>query len=220
MGSLLASRPRMRLIGVLAATATLASAASAPAEGVEGLLAQIKKTYTTTPSVALTFVQTYTPAGFAAASPETGRLTLQAPDQVRFEYDGRDGKLFTFDGVAARQYVAADRQMVVKPLSASERSRLPLVFFESPERLLARYEAAVHPKQNGLTELVLTPKGDADPKSLTLLTTPDGEVKRLVVVDSGGNETAFTFTQKTPGKKRPPTDFALAPPQGTKVITE
>jgi outer membrane lipoprotein-sorting protein len=184
------------------------------------LLAKIKDAYASTPSVSLTFVQTYTPAGFAAAQPETGRLVLQAPDQIRFDYDGPDGKVFTFDGVSARQYVAADKQMVLKSLSPSERARLPIVFLESPERLLARYDATVHAKPNGLVELVLKPKTEADPKSLTVLATDAGDVKRLSVLDAGGNETVFTFTQKVAGKKRPVTDFALVPPPGTKVVSE
>jgi len=184
------------------------------------LLGKLRDAYASTPSVSLTFVQTYTPAGFAAAAPETGRLILQAPDLVRFEYDGADGKLFTFDGVSARQYVAADKQLVVKSLTAGERARLPLLFLESPERLLARFDAKVTPKANDLVELALTPKTEGDPKSLTLALTTAGEVKRLAIVDSAGNETAFTFTQKLPGKKRPMTDFALAPPAGTRVVTE
>jgi len=197
-----------------------AASARAQAPSAADLLAKIKEAYGASPSVGLTFVQTYTPAGFAAASPETGRLVLQAPEQVRFEYDGPDGKLFTFDGSSARQYVAADKQLVVKTLSPAERSRLPIVFLESPEKLLARYDGKTRPGPNGLVELVLTPKTEGDPKSLTLLTSAAGEVKRLSVLDAGGNDTVFTFTQKTPGKKRPATDFTLVPPAGTNVVTQ
>jgi outer membrane lipoprotein-sorting protein len=206
----------------LSAAFVLALCPALLAEGPDAtsLLAKMRDTYGSPPSVSLTFVQTYTPAGFAPAAAETGRLTLQPPDQVRFEYDGADGKIFTFDGVSARQYVAADKQMVVKSLTPAERQRLPIVFLESPERLLERYDAALRAKENGLAELVLTPKQGGDPKRLTVLVTQSGDVKRLAVLDAGGNETAFTFTQRTPGKKRPPTDFALVPPHGTKVVSE
>jgi outer membrane lipoprotein-sorting protein len=47
-----------------------------------------------------------------------------------------------------------------------------------------------------------------------------GEVKRLILVDTAGNRTTFTFTQKISGAKRPDADFALAPPEGTKILTE
>lgn len=192
-----------------------APAASAPAAA--DLLAKIRKTYTASPSVSATFVESYAPAGFAAATPETGHVTIQAPDQIRFDYDGSEGKIFTFDGKAGRQYVAADKQLVLRTLAPGERERLPIVFLESPEEILGRYEASVKPALPGVFELTLAPRGEGLP-TLELLVTETGEVKRLVVKDPAGNRTTFTFTQKTAGRKRPPTDFALVPPAGTKVI--
>jgi outer membrane lipoprotein carrier protein len=186
-----------------------------------GTLAKIRAAYATAGSVSCTFVQTYAPAGFAPTSPETGKLVLQAPDRVRFDYDGPEGKVFTFDGTAGRQYVAADRQLVVKRLAPGDRERLPIVFLESTEELLARYDAAEAPADNGLVEVVLTPKRRGALKSASLLAVAGtGEVKRLVLVDAAGNRTTFTLTQKIPGAKRPDADFALAPPEGTKILTE
>ncbi len=184
------------------------------------VLASVRKAYSSTPSVGCTFVQTYAPAGFAETAPETGRLVLQAPDRVRFDYDGPEGKVFTFDGKAGRQYVAADRQLVVRSLSPAEIARLPIVFLESPDALLARYAARAAAIDAGLTELTLTPRAGGDPKSITLLAAASGEVKRLVLVDASGNRTTFTFTQKVPGPKLPDTDFALVPPAGTKILSE
>jgi len=184
------------------------------------VLASVRNAYSSSPSVSCTFVQTYAPAGFAETAPETGRLILQTPDRVRFDYDGPDGKVFTFDGKAGRQFVAADRQLVVRTLSPAEIARLPLVFLESTESLLTRYEARATAKDAGLTELTLTPRAGADPKSVTLLAAASGEVKRLLLVDAAGNRTTFTFTQKMPGPKRPDSDFALVPPEGTKILSE
>ena len=186
-----------------------------------GTLSKIRAAYATAGSVSCTFVQTYAPAGFAETAPETGKLVLQAPDRVRFDYDGPEGKVFTFDGTAGRQYVAADRQLVVKRLAPGDRERLPIVFLESTEALLARYDAAETPGENGLVEVVLAPKKPGALKSLSLLALAStGEVKRLVLVDSAGNRTTFTLTQKISGAKRPDSDFALSPPEGTKVLTE
>ncbi|MGZ5430755.1 MAG: LolA family protein [Thermoanaerobaculia bacterium] len=184
------------------------------------VLASVRKAYSSSPSVSCAFVQTYAPAGFAETAPETGRLTLQAPDRVRFDYDGPEGKVFTFDGKAGRQLVAADRQLVVRTLTPEEIARLPLVFLESTESLLARYAARATARDAGLTELTLTPRAGGDPKSVTLLAAASGEVKRLILVDAAANRTAFTFTQKMPGPKRPDSDFALVPPAGTKILSE
>ncbi len=200
-----------------AATPGTVGTASLDAHAV---LASIRKAYSSSPSVNCTFVQTYAPAGFAETAPETGRLILQAPDRVRFDYDGPEGKVFTFDGKFARQYVAADRQLVLRTLRPEERARLPLVFLESTEELLARYSARAAPTDTGLVELTLTPRAGGDPKSLMLLVAATGDVKRLILVDAAGNRTAFTFTQKMSGPKRPDSDFALAPPAGTKILSE
>jgi outer membrane lipoprotein carrier protein len=213
--------PGRRHGGGLAALAALACLFAIEAESSSSILAKIRAAYATAGSVSCTFVQTYAPAGFAATSPETGKLVLQAPDRVRFDYDGPEGKVFTFDGTSGRQYVAADRQLVVKRLAPGDRERLPIVFLESTEALLARYDAAETPAENGLVEVVLTPKKPGALKSASLLTlAATGEVKRLVLLDAAGNRTTFSFTQKIPGARRPDADFALSPPEGTKVLTE
>jgi outer membrane lipoprotein-sorting protein len=204
----------MNLLPLLLAAQTLVTSGD-PAD----LLARIRKTYATSPSVTAAFVETYAPAGFSSASPETGHVVIQPPDHVRFDYDGTEGKVFTFDGKAGRQYVEADKQLVVKTLSPGERERLPIVFLETPEELLSRYTATVKPALAGVDELTLAPKEEGL-ATLELLVTPTGEVKRLAVIDAAGNRTTFTFTQLAPGARRPEHDFALVPPKGTKVITD
>ena len=190
------------------------------APDAQTVLASVRKAYSSSPSVSCTFVQTYAPAGFAETAPETGRLVLQAPDRVRFDYDGPEGKVFTYDGKAGRQFVAADRQLIVRTLAREEIARLPLVFLESTDLLLARYAVLAAARDAGLNELTLTPRTGGDPKSVTLLAATSGEVKRLLLVDAAGNRTTFTFTQKMPGPKRPDSDFALVPPEGTKILSE
>lgn len=183
------------------------------------LLERVRTTYGASPSFTVTFVQSYAPAGFPDATPETGRLVLMTPALLRFEYDGSEGKLYSFDGTRARQFVAADKQMVVRTLTPEERGRLPLVFLTSPAELLSRNEVVTRPGPNGLIELELVPRSGGEPKRLTLLVTASGEVKKLTVLDSEGNRTAFTFTNLAPGPYRPATDFAFVPPKGTRVIT-
>jgi outer membrane lipoprotein-sorting protein len=43
---------------------------------------------------------------------------------------------------------------------------------------------------------------------------------RLILVDAAANRTTFTFTQKMSGPKHPDSDFALVPPEGTKILSE
>jgi outer membrane lipoprotein-sorting protein len=205
----------------LAATFLLAAgAAAAEPPDAPALLRAIVGTYRARPAFSMTFVQSYAPAGFPDASPETGTLTIQAPASLRFDYDGPEGKVYTFDGSAARQYVAADAQIVLKTLTPAEKARLPLLFLQPAEEVLDRFAAVAKTGENGLVELALAPRADADLKSVVVLATPAGEVKRLVVLDGEGNRTTFTFTNLAPRKKRPASDFALVPPKGTRVVGE
>lgn len=197
-----------------------AQSADAPAPDARAAFARVQKAYTSAPSFSVRFVQDYAPAGFAAATPEEGRLTLQAPDQVRFDYDGPEGKLFTFDGKAARQYVAADRQMIVRTLRPEERERLPLLFLESPETVLRRYTVTAADAGGGLVDLTLIPKAGSEPSRILLAVDAFGEVKRLVVIDAAGNRTTFAFSGRAAGARRPASDFTLKPPAGTKVLAD
>lgn len=211
-----------RLLTAAAGLALLAllELAAATAPGTAGaLLGAVRTAYTRSPSTTVTFVQSYAPAGFSATAPETGTLILQPPNLLRFEYDGPEGKLYTFDGTAARQYVAQDRQLIVRKLTLDERARLPLFLLQDPARVLARYDAAVRPAGAGLDEVVLTPKGGGNPKEIAFVVGAAGDVKRIGVLDSGGNRTTFTFTARTTGRRRPASDFAFVPPPGTKIVT-
>jgi outer membrane lipoprotein-sorting protein len=214
--------PAFPLLAALAAALLLARAPRAAAESPDApaVLRSIVNAYTAKPAYSMTFVQSYAPAGFPDASPETGTLTIQTPASLRFDYDGPEGKVYTFDGRAARQYVAVDKQIVLKTLTAAEKARLPLLFLQPPSEILDRFAAVAKQAGNGLVDLALTPRADADLKSVTALATPAGELKRLVVLDGEGNRTTFTFTNLAPRKKRPVSDFALVPPKGTRVVGE
>lgn len=219
------SSPALLLAAALAASALApaparAQTAAPAAPDAAAVLKAIVGTYTGKPAFKMTFVQGYAPAGFPDVTPETGTLTIQPPDSLRFDYDGAEGKVYTFDGRAARQYVAADRQVVVKTLTPSEKARLPLLFLQPPAEILERFSASAKTADNGLVEVTLTPRGEGDLQSLSALATPSGEVKRLVVVDAEGNKTTFTFTHLAPRAKRPASDYALVPPKGTRVVGE
>ena len=220
---------RRALFALLAAALAAAALAPAPARAqaaapaapdAAAVLKAIVGTYTGKPAFRMTFVQGYAPAGFPDVTPETGTLTIQPPASLRFDYDGPEGKVYTFDGKAARQYVAADRQIVVKTLTPTEKARLPLLFLQPPAEVLERFSASARYAENGLVEVTLTPRGEGDLTSVAALATPSGEVKRLAVVDAEGNKTTFTFTNPAPRAKRPASDYALVPPKGTRVVGE
>jgi len=121
--------------------------------------------------------------------------------------------------------MGADEAIVVDDprapeLSGAEKARLPLLFLQPASEVLDRFTAVATAAANGLVDLTLTPRSEGDLKSVAVLVTPSGAVRRLVVLDGEGNRTTFTFTNLAPRAKRPLSDFALVPPKGTRVVGE
>jgi outer membrane lipoprotein-sorting protein len=164
------------------------------------------------------FQQTYTPRGFTHANRESGTVVVQAPGNLRFQYGGPSGKVFTFDGETARFYTPAERQMVVRPLSEEDRAQLPLVFLESPSDLERSYTLAL--ESSGETRTVLlTPKAAGGEIAWVRLTlSASGTPVRLSFETAGGDRTEFQFRNFHAAPARRPEDFSIRPPAGTRIV--
>jgi outer membrane lipoprotein-sorting protein len=164
-----------------------------------------------------TFVQTFTPAGFTKSRKETGELVVQAPQNLRFDYDSPK-KVFAFDGKDARFYSPADRQMTVRALSDEDRAQLPLIFLESADDLRRRNTLDLEEKSDGASILV-TPK---DPESevswIRLGVASGGEPVSLAFQSSAGDRTEFRFEGFRTETPRDASSFEIHPPAGTRII--
>ncbi|HEY6066391.1 MAG TPA: outer membrane lipoprotein carrier protein LolA [Thermoanaerobaculia bacterium] len=164
------------------------------------------------------FVQIYTPSGFATAKRETGTVSIQAPQRVRFDYTAPEKKVFTYDAGEGRFFSPDDKQLTVRRLSEDEKARLPIVFLTRPVDLGRQYEISVDPAA-GATRLLLTPRV-ARPELawLRLAIEKDGAVRELSYQDSAGNKTEFRFEAWQRGRIRPAADFRITGPPGTRIV--
>lgn len=166
------------------------------------------------------FVQTYTPSGFARARRESGAVSIQAPERVRFDYTAPEKKVFTYDAGEGRFFSPLDRQLTVRRLSEEEKARLPVVFLRKPQDLARHYEISEDPGEAVTgTRLLLTPRV-ARPELAWLRFTiaPDGSVHTLSYQDSAGNRTEFRFESWRRRKARPAADFRITGPPGTRIV--
>jgi outer membrane lipoprotein carrier protein len=166
------------------------------------------------------FIQTYTPSGFATAQRESGTVSIQAPERVRFDYTAPEKKVFTYDAGEGRFFSPADRQLTVRRLSEEEKARLPVVFLRKPQDLAGQYEISVDPGEAATgTRLLLTPRV-ARPELawLRLVVEPDGSVRTLSYQDSAGNRTEFRFEAWRRRKARAAADFRITGPPGTRIV--
>jgi outer membrane lipoprotein carrier protein len=164
------------------------------------------------------FVQIYTPAGFTGARRESGTIWIQAPQRLRFDYTAPEKKVFTYDAGEGRLFTPEDRQLTIQKISPEERARLPIVFLSDPADLNREYEISADAADSA-TRVLLKPR-TARPELAWLRVTiaRDGSISELSYEDSSGNRTEFRFEGWRREKPRPPADYSIAGPAGTRII--
>jgi outer membrane lipoprotein-sorting protein len=199
-------------------TTTPTQAATAPAgvpADAAALLSKAAGVYADGSAHAAAFTQIYTPAGFATSKRESGTVWIQSPQRLRFDYQAPDSKVFTYDAGEGRFFSPEDKQLTVRKLSADEQARLPLVFLKKPDELGERYAIQV----DGSKGVLLKPKAtDADFAWLKLAVSPEGAVDGLSYEDPSGNRTEFRFEGWRTEKSRPPADYRITGPKGTRIV--
>jgi outer membrane lipoprotein-sorting protein len=202
----------------------LAALALAPADMPDTAAAALQRAkahYSDGAGYQSTFVQTYTPSGFASTRRESGTVWIQARERLRFDYAAPENKVFTFDAGEGRFYSPQDKQLTVKKLTPEERVRLPLVFLSDPDELSAQYAIAIEPTAGDATRLLLSPRAKRPELSwLRLTIAPDGSVPELSYEDEGGNRTEFRFEAWRREKARPAEDFRVTGPKGTRTVEQ
>lgn len=219
------SCPRLRRGAQLCASAAvfrsavfLAIASGALAADPAAELSRLAKSFQDGRAHTADFTQSFLAAGFTRAQKETGVLTVQAPENLRFDYHASSRKIFTFDGQTVNFYSEAEKQMVTRRISADERATLPLVFLESPEALGRAYELSAEEK-GSRRDLVLKPRASgSEIVEIRLSLAPDGSPAGLSYRSASGDRTEFDFGAFRAGLPRPAADFRLQPPAGTRIV--
>ena len=202
----------MLLPALLALTAALAPEA-------REALDRARSRYTDGMAHAAAFVHLYTAAGFTTPKRESGTVWIQAPERLRFDYAAPEVKVFTYDAGEGRFFAPEDHQLTRHRLTPDERARLPVVFLTSAEELARGYAVAAEQAAGGGTLLTLTPRAQSpDLAWLKVTVARDGSVPELSFEDGGGNRTVFRFEAWRAEKARPPADYRVTGPSGTRVV--
>ena len=168
---------------------------------------------------AAAFVQTYTPAGFTTARRENGTIWIQAPQRLRFEYAEPEKKIFTYDAGEGRLLTPEERQLTIQRLTPEQRARLPIVFLSDPGDLAREYEISAEAAPEGTTRVLLKPRTPRPEMAwLRLSVRKDGSIADLAYEDSAGNRTEFTFEGWRKQAARPPGDYRVTGPPGTRIL--
>ena len=123
--------------------------------------------------------------------------------------------MFTYDAGEGRFFSPEDKQLTIRKLSPQEIARLPIVFLPSPG---GPREALRDPARRRGAILFKPRAPDPDLAWLKLRSRQNGTVDALSYEDGSGSRTEFRFEGWTSEKARPPADYKIEGPKGTRIV--
>src|SRR5918911_213600 len=165
---------------------------------LDSLIGRIESRYGRMRGLAADFEQVYRSRGVRERR-ERGRLFLQRPRRMRWEYDPKPGKLFIVNGRDVWFYLPADREATHASTNHVSDARFPFLFLLGQTNLrrifrsITLVEGASAPE--GARLLRLIPKENAGGLSEVSLTVfADGQVSKLSFTDEAGATSEVTLT--------------------------
>lgn len=217
--------PSIRACQRIALAAVLLAAGTAPARAAEGpasaytqakrledRLAEVK-------GVEAEFVQILDTAALPEPQVESGRLYLERPGRMRWEYQRPKGKLAVADGKDSWLWLPDDQVAISAPLSGDERdSGVSLLMGERLD-LSGRFTIDWGPAARGQARpLRLRPKTAGAPFDALLVDVDaTGFPRQIIVLDPLGGRVTYKFSALKFTDKLDPGLFVFTPPPGATV---
>jgi outer membrane lipoprotein carrier protein len=188
---------------------------------LDGLIEKIEARYGRMRGLAAEFEQTYRAPGQRERR-ERGRLVLQRPRRMRWEYDPKPGKLFIVNGRDVWFYSPADREATRADLSRVSDARFPFLFLLGQTNLRREFRSVTllgqGGSQSGTSVLRLVPRGNASGlREILLEVHGDGSVLRVTLADSAGATSEVALSNVRENFLAPMDAFEFRPPPGVTV---
>ena len=182
------------------------------------LIAQIEARYGRMRGLAAEFEQTYSAQGMRVRR-ERGRLVLQRPRRMRWEYDPKPGKLFIVNGRDVWLYVPADREATHADLNNVSDARFPFLFLLGQTNLRREFRSITLAETGTETRtLRLVPRSaSAGLREIFLEVYPDGRIMKVRLVDTAGAVSEVALGNVRENFIAPADAFEFRPPPGVTV---
>jgi chaperone LolA len=172
-------------------------------------------------SLAAEFEQVYRAPG-ARERRERGRLFLERPRRMRWEYDPKPGKLFVVNNREVWFYVPADREAVHADAATVADERFPFLFLLGQTNLRRQFSSITLVNQESwfseTRELRLVPRSlTGGLREISLSLFPDGRLSKLRLIDDAGAVSEVTLTNVHENFIAPAEAFEFRPPPGVTV---
>jgi outer membrane lipoprotein carrier protein len=184
------------------------------------LVRQIESRYGRMRGLAAEFEQTYNAPGMRERR-ERGRLVLQRPRRMRWEYDPKPGKLFIVNGRDVWFYLPADREAIHADANNVSDARFPFLFLLGQTDLRREFRSIIMVESNVQSEtrlLRLLPRvASSGLREIFLEVYPDGRILKVKLLDEAGAISEVTLTNVRENFIAPADAFEFHPPPGVTV---
>jgi outer membrane lipoprotein carrier protein len=200
--------------------------APASAPNADSVVASVQTYYTKTQTLQADFRQTYTNTVFGKSSNSDGKLYIQKPGKMRWDYKKPELKHFISDGTTLWVYEKTSQQAFKQDLK-DQILPVAITFLYGQGDLAKDFVISLDPGKHGQKGdhvLKLVPRQpSAQYKHLWLVVDPaDFHVKESIVVEASDNVNHFTFfniLSNAAAKYVKASLFTFKPPKGVKVVT-
>jgi len=184
------------------------------------LLTQVEARYGRMRGMAAEFEQKYTAPGMRERR-EHGRLVLQRPRRMRWEYDPKPGKLFLVNGRDVWLYIPADREATHADLNSVSDARFPFLFLLGQPNMRREFRTVtlIENGAHGDTRLLrLIPRSaSSGVREVLLEVHPDGRIQKVAIVDNSSAVSEVTLSNVRENFIAPVEAFEFHPPPGVTV---
>ena len=189
---------------------------------LEALVDRIQGSYDRLDSLQADFVQVLDSVALGQPQRERGKLYLQRPARMRWEYQAPEEKLAVVDGKQTWLYVPAENQVIVGTLEEVRRSGAAGLLLAGRVRLRRdfRVETAGEDAEPGTATLRLTPVEANEEFAELELTVSLGDLLpvRIVVHGHLGDVMTYHLSHVRAGVALDPSLFRFEPPEGVEVV--
>jgi outer membrane lipoprotein carrier protein len=209
------------LVGVVLTLLVVTSAVAAPEMDAPQLLARLQSWLDETRDLQARFEQTLVSGAFGAGIEESGRIYLQRPGRMRWDYLDPEFKVALVEGDSTALYVAEDEQLWTGRLEEAD-ALLPtlLAGVEPLERVFRATLVTTPKRQRGGYRLRLSPRNASETFEEVVLTlrSPRFALEEVEVLDVAGNRMRYRFSGILRNQGLAGEVFHFEPPPGTAIV--
>jgi outer membrane lipoprotein carrier protein len=186
------------------------------------LIDRVQDRYDRAQALTADFLQAATLTSIDRQQISAGRVYIEKPHYIRWEYTQPDPQTILYDGKTLRIYTPKRRQVLQSAIEEEGRSNVALLFLAGVGKLRETFTISPLPSEGAeaMSIRLLPRSSQAGFTELHLAVHPESYlIEKLTIHDTIGNITDIRLTALETHPKLPPQTFELVLPPNIEVLT-